>query len=83
MRTPPLIRTKDDLKLKLQMLESLAEIEIAMKIIEQGAESDLNPIDSHYQQLKCGLQALDTKHAEFDVRPLKNDYQLWGYCPHP
>lgn len=67
MRTPPLIRTKDDVKAKIQMLEALADIEIAMKIIKEEGADDVNPIDSHYTSLKCDLQALDKTHPEFEV----------------
>lgn len=67
MRTPPLIRTKDDVKAKIQMLEALADIEIAMKIIKEEGADDVNPIDSHYTSLKCDLQALDKTHPEFEI----------------
>jgi poly [ADP-ribose] polymerase len=67
MQRPPVIRTKAELKLKLQLLEALADIEIAMKIIKQS-KVDENPLDTHYNSLKCDIQALDKTMADYKVR---------------
>ncbi|CAB4016738.1 poly [ADP-ribose] polymerase 2-like, partial [Paramuricea clavata] len=65
MRQPPLIRTKDDVKLKIDLLEALGDIEIAMKILKE--ELDENPIDSHYKALKCGLLPIDNTSPNFKM----------------
>ena len=55
------------MKAKIQMLEALADIEIAMKIIARGGAGDANPVDGQYESLNCGLEPLDQKHADFNV----------------
>ncbi|XP_028392004.1 poly [ADP-ribose] polymerase 2-like [Dendronephthya gigantea] len=65
MRQPPLIRTKDEVKLKIDLLETLGDIEIAMKVLKE--ELDENPIDSHYKALKCGLDPIDNTSDDFKM----------------
>ena len=66
MQRPPVIRTKDVVKAKIQLLEALSDIEVAMKIIKERVSSE-NPIDTHYNSLKCGLQPLDPADADYKV----------------
>ena len=39
-----------------------------MKIIKQSNVSE-NPVDTHYNSLKCELTALDSADADFKVSP--------------
>ncbi len=56
MRVPPVINTPEMLKAKIEMVESLAEIESAAKIIATGkTDYTVNPLDHHYNNLKCKL----------------------------
>ncbi|XP_012940538.1 poly [ADP-ribose] polymerase 2 [Aplysia californica] len=64
MQTPPLIRTPQMVKKKLELLEALEDIEIAIKMLQGGDKSE-NPVDRHYHQLKCELKALDHGADEF------------------
>ncbi|XP_062609623.1 poly [ADP-ribose] polymerase 2-like [Saccostrea cucullata] len=66
MRAPPVIRDKETVKAKLQLLESLEDIEIAMKTLKSGDYSE-NPVDRHYHALKCELQAMDKSADEFKM----------------
>ena len=68
MQRPPILRTKEEVCAKLQMLEALADIEIAMNIIKEGS-ADMNPIDNHYNSLKCCLDPLANTHSDFKVLP--------------
>ena len=66
MQRPPVIRTKKELKAKLDLLEALGDIEIAMKILNHKDSSE-NPIDTHYHDLKCDLKPIDKKCDTFKV----------------
>ena len=42
---------------KLEMLESLMEIEIAFSLLKEGdAVKDKDPIDAHYDKLNTGIE---------------------------
>ncbi|KAI9298746.1 PARP-domain-containing protein [Neoconidiobolus thromboides FSU 785] len=76
MRRPPIIATKELLKNKLELVESLAEIQIANSLIKKVDEidSNVNPIDSKYNALNNNIKPLDKKGKEFE---LIKDY--YGY----
>jgi poly [ADP-ribose] polymerase len=70
MRPPPAITTVQQLKEKIAMVESLADIELATKLLRQastGAESELNPIDVHHDKLKCTFEPVDKKDEQFKM----------------
>jgi len=56
---------KHSRKKKMQMLETLGDIEIATKILKETEASGSNPIDSNYQKLKCAITPLDHASAMF------------------
>ncbi|KAK2191455.1 hypothetical protein NP493_53g17011 [Ridgeia piscesae] len=66
MQRPPVIRTKEVVKAKMNLLETLADIEVAMKIIK-SASTTQNPVDSQYQSLNCPLQPMDGSNPMFKV----------------
>ena len=43
------------MKDKLEMLQSISDIQIATKLLEDVSKSD-NMIDDHYQKLKCTVE---------------------------
>lgn len=56
------------LKAKLEMVESLADIEIATKLIrEMEAEVTENPVDLKYQSLGCTLSVMEHKSSDFQL----------------
>ena len=57
-KVPPIIRTHEAVKAKLQLLEALADIQVALKILSDGDDGDKNPIDRRYSQLKVDIQHL-------------------------
>jgi len=67
MKVPPIIRDHDLLKQKLQMVEALADIEIATKLLKVSSGGRDNPIDVHYQKLKCGITPLATNSEEWEI----------------
>lgn len=68
MQRPPVIRTRKEVKLKIELLEALGDIEIAMKVIkEKSADTVLNPIDQHYINLNCEIMLLKRDSNEFKI----------------
>jgi len=68
MRVPPVINNPKMLKEKLAMVEALADIEIATKLLKSaGADGTLHPIDQQYIKLKCTMQPLEKDDAEMDI----------------
>lgn len=70
MRPPPAINDVKLLKEKIAMVESLADIELATKLLRQsstGAESLLNPIDAAHDKLKCAFQPIDKNDKQFKM----------------
>ncbi|XP_033729210.1 poly [ADP-ribose] polymerase 2-like, partial [Pecten maximus] len=66
MRQPPVIRTKEVVELKMQLLEALGDIEIAIKTLKMGDRSE-NPVDRHYHSLKCKMEPMDHKSDDFKM----------------
>ncbi|XP_049755065.1 poly [ADP-ribose] polymerase 2 [Elephas maximus indicus] len=67
LRTPPLIRTEKELSEKVQLLEALGDIEIAIKLVKTELQSPEHPLDQHYRNLHCALRPLDHASYEFKV----------------
>ncbi|XP_074145240.1 poly [ADP-ribose] polymerase 2 isoform X2 [Sminthopsis crassicaudata] len=85
LRTPPLIRTEQELKDKIQLLEALGDIEIAIKLVKTELKTPEHPLDQHYRNLHCILRPLDHSCHEFKViskylhsthAPTHNDYTM-------
>ncbi len=69
-RKPPVISSPETLQKKRDMLNVLADIEVALgleKKAEEKAPSELlpNPLDANYGTLKCNLDYVDPKSDEF------------------
>uniref|UniRef100_A0A671LED4 Poly [ADP-ribose] polymerase n=1 Tax=Sinocyclocheilus anshuiensis TaxID=1608454 RepID=A0A671LED4_9TELE len=67
LRTPPIIRTEDELKEKIALLEALSDIQIAVKMVQSSIQNDEHPLDRQYQSLRCRLQPLDSNSNEYKV----------------
>lgn len=67
LKTPPIIRTEDELKEKIALLEALSDIQIAVKMVQSRADSDEHPLDRQYSSLHCQLQPLDSSSHEYKV----------------
>ncbi|XP_008830787.1 poly [ADP-ribose] polymerase 2 isoform X2 [Nannospalax galili] len=85
LRTPPVIRTEKELSDKVQLLEALGDIEIALKLVKTEHQSPEHPLDQHYRNLRCALHPLDHESYEFKVisrylqsthAPTHNDYTM-------
>lgn len=67
MQRPPVIKTKAEVQRKVDLLETLGDIEIAMKVIQEEGDKLLNPIDQHYVALKCDMFPLDRDSEAFGI----------------
>ncbi|KAM8839066.1 poly [ADP-ribose] polymerase 2 isoform 1-T1 [Synchiropus picturatus] len=67
LKTPPLIRTEDELKEKISLLEALSDIQIAVKMVQSGKDDDEHPLDRQYRALRCQLDPLDSSSHEYQV----------------
>ncbi|XP_063074541.1 poly [ADP-ribose] polymerase 2 [Engraulis encrasicolus] len=67
LRTPPVIRTEEELKEKIALLEALSDIQIAVKMVESSTSSTEHPLDMQYSSLHCDLQPLSSDSQEFQV----------------
>ncbi|KAJ8366951.1 hypothetical protein AAFF_G00336400 [Aldrovandia affinis] len=67
LRTPPLIRTEEDLKEKIALMEALSDIQIAVKMAQTGADSLEHPLDRQYHSLHCQMQLLAPDCHEYKV----------------
>ena len=61
------IKTKEICQKKIEELENLSEIKIAMGIIEQEQEQGGNSLDRYYSDLKNEINALDKDHDDFKM----------------
>ncbi|XP_043351646.1 poly [ADP-ribose] polymerase 2 isoform X4 [Dermochelys coriacea] len=67
LRTPPLIRTRQELQEKVQLLEALGEIQIAIRLVHLELHGQEHPMDQSYRKLGCELHPLDRDSARFQV----------------
>ena len=61
------INTQDKLKAKLEMLDSLKDIEIAHRLLDQAQSSDKPEIDANYDKLKCNINPIELNSEEFKL----------------
>lgn len=58
---------KEKVKTKLDMLQSLSDMQVATKLLDQGASPEENLIDANYRKLECKLKPIDTTSKEFKL----------------
>lgn len=67
LRTPPIIRSEEELKEKITLLETLSDIQIAVKMVQSNVQSDEHPLDRQYHSLNCQMHPLDSDSNEYKV----------------
>lgn len=67
MQRPPLIRTKEEVKEKMALLEALGDIQIALKMLGSKREEKENPVDQHYHGLHCNITLLEHSDKVFNL----------------
>lgn len=72
-----ILDTEVKIKQKLEMLQSLEDIQIFTKMLDEGkVAKDINELDSNYLKLKAEVQPLDRTSNEFSIveKYLKNSH---------
>ncbi|XP_054848409.1 poly [ADP-ribose] polymerase 2 isoform X2 [Eublepharis macularius] len=67
LKTPPLIASEEELKEKIQLLEALGEIRLAIKLVRSEQLAMEHPLDRSYRGLNCELQPLGQDSPDFQV----------------
>ena len=78
MNSVPLLDNLELIKSKIEMVESLTEIEVAYSLLKDtgGTSADEDPIDKHYKKLNTKIEELarDTKEFEMLQNYVKNTH---------
>ncbi|OQV17931.1 Poly [ADP-ribose] polymerase 2 [Hypsibius exemplaris] len=67
MRRPMIINTPGLLKRELELLETLGDIEVAMRVLNDKAVFDENPVDRHYNTLRMDIQPIEHTGERFKL----------------
>ncbi len=70
MRQPPMITSMRDVKMKIELLEALGDIQVALKILNEGdgdGAEEINPVDHQYRQLQCKLDRMEPGSEDFEL----------------
>lgn len=70
MKRPPLISKPQQLKKKIELLEALADIQIAVQMMkddENDEQDKANIKDRHYDSLNCKLEPFDEESDDFQL----------------
>ena len=69
MKSPPLLDNPDLVKSKIDMLDSMKEIDLAFNLLTAKDEDDQakDPIDSHYDKLKTEINVLGRDTEEWKI----------------
>jgi hypothetical protein len=60
MARPPVINNQQMLAQKIAMVDALSSVEIATKLMNKSEEEHKkNPIDAHYENLRCDMEPVD------------------------
>lgn len=66
LKTPPLLENDELIKAKIEMLDSLLEIEVAYNIMKTESDTK-DPILEHYDKLKTDIEVLTENDDEFNI----------------
>ncbi|XP_071962763.1 poly [ADP-ribose] polymerase 1-like isoform X2 [Antedon mediterranea] len=70
LQKPPIIDNLDVIKSKSEMLANLLDIEVAYSLLKGGSEGgdeSKDPIDIHYNSLKCKMEVVEKGSDEFEM----------------
>lgn len=62
-----ILDTEEKVKSKLDMLQSLSDMQVATKILDQGTSPEENILDANYRKLECKLKPIDHKSKEYKL----------------
>ncbi|KAF8290414.1 putative poly(ADP-ribose) polymerase [Trypanosoma cruzi] len=62
---PPLISSESMLRQKMEMLEALGKLEVAVSILNAEAPEEIHPLDKLYRRLNCEITPLSRDEPDF------------------
>jgi len=80
MKTPPLIASTELLKVEIELLETLAGIEIAVSALANEVIEEESPLDQRFRMLKYAPRAMDPADPMFTI--INNYLQLTHASTH-
>ncbi|KAL3989812.1 Poly [ADP-ribose] polymerase 2 domain protein [Acanthocheilonema viteae] len=78
MRQPPMIKTIEQLKAEIKLLEALGEIEVAVRTFKKEGNINVHPIDRHYINMKCEISLLSASDPKYKI---VDNYLQWTHAP--
>uniref|UniRef100_A0A1I8F0W9 Poly [ADP-ribose] polymerase n=1 Tax=Wuchereria bancrofti TaxID=6293 RepID=A0A1I8F0W9_WUCBA len=78
MRQPPMIKTVEQLKIEIKLLEALSEIGVAVRTFKKEGDVNIHPIDRHYINMKCEISLLSVNDPIYKV---VDNYLQWTHAP--
>ena len=67
MKRPTIIRTHAQVKEKIQLLESLDDVQSGMQIVKSDAGGEVCALDGYYKSLNCQLKPLDRQSSDYKL----------------
>lgn len=65
MRAPPILRTREEIREKVELLETLTDVKIAVELLKsQPSEKIMHPVDRHYLSLKVKLELVSPRELQ-------------------
>ena len=64
MRKPPIIKSQTEVKKKLELLETLSDIQVALKILS-AVDDSVHPIDRKYEQLRVNIEPVERNSTKW------------------
>ncbi|GFS80273.1 poly polymerase 1 [Nephila pilipes] len=76
MKKPPLLDHEEIIKSKIEMLDSLLEIEFAYSLIKGKHNESKDPVDEHYEKLEADIDPVKKESDEYKLveKYLKNTH---------
>ncbi|GIY31587.1 poly polymerase 1 [Caerostris darwini] len=76
MKKPPLLDNEKIIKSKVEMLDSLMEIEFAYNLLKGEHNESKDPVDEHYEKLNADIDPLEKEDEEYKLieKYLKNTH---------
>ncbi|VDO24680.1 unnamed protein product [Brugia timori] len=78
MRQPPMIKTMEQLKTEIKLLEALNGIGVAVRTFKKEGDVNIHPIDRHYINMKCEISLLSVNDP---IYQLVDNYLQWTHAP--
>ena len=60
-----ILDSEEKVKTKLDMLQSLSDMQVATKLLDQGSSPEENLLDANYRKLDCHLKPVDPSSKEY------------------